>query len=433
MTDPDILVSQLLDAGRQLGLPVSCEEAFRGGDLVTWHASPSARFAISTAEQPLPHAVPDSECIAVVPAAQDGEQGLWRGLRSGEFGLWHTLTWDALADWLEQRSGETAPRETRPQQLAATVVENSAASALHHRLRLRCPEIARDAQPGQFLQVWCVSPEQVTEFEQHKNRELTGGPWPQAELMAGLPLLRRPMSIHHVSSSLGESPLAPLPRALRRRIERPCRDQLDLLIKLVGRGAHELSKRQPGEVVDIIGPLGKPVAIRPDLRHALVIAGGIGLAPLLHLTEELCWLGVSTQFLIGVRNREHLPLSRGKGHTGAGRSIEQLEAMGVKVTVVSEEEDGMMVTAYLAAHRAELFAECDEVFACGPKPMLMQVSKLIGDRVPCQVLLEERMACGVGACRSCVTKLRSTEPPGFILRTVCHDGPAFPASEVIWQ
>jgi len=432
MTEQEDLAQLLLSAWRQLGTERQVAQE-RGIGLVTWPTQPPAHFAICSRDHPLPQASPDCECVAVLPeSAQSHEGVLGRALLSGDCGPWHTLTRQALYDWLEEIP---LPLPERPAlaQVPAQVIESVSASTVHHRLCLRCPRIARVARPGQFLHVWCLTPEQVTSFEQHKNRDLSGDAWPEPTVLPGLPLLRRPMSIHCVSSSSGESPLAPLPRALRERIERPCRDQVDLLIKLVGRGATELSKRQPGDMVDVIGPLGNPVPIRFDLRRALVVAGGIGLAPLLNLVEELCWLGIETRLLIGVRSRDHLPLAWGEEHPGAGRSIEQLESMGVQVTVVSEEECGIMVTAHLAAHHHHLLAWAEEVFACGPRPMLRQVSELVGDRLPCQVLLEERMACGVGACRSCVTKLHSSEPPGFIHRTVCQDGPCFPASEVIWQ
>ena len=239
------------------------------------------------------------------------------------------------------------------------------------------------------------------------------------------------MSVHGIGSDSPPPDRALLPRELRRLIEYPCRTQVALLLKMVGVGARRLAVRGVGESLDILGPLGTPVPIADDLERAIVIAGGIGIAPLALLAEECALLGIETHLLVGARDRDHLPIGLERDNW-ARPLVSEFQARGIAVDVVTEAEDGMTVAERFERRRGELLTGRVEVFACGPRAMLERLYRDVGDQVPMRVLLEERMACGVGACRSCVTRVRSDQPPGYVFATVCREGPSFPASEVIW-
>ena len=116
----------------------------------------------------------------------------------------------------------------------------------------------------------------------------------------------------------------------------------------------------------------------------------------------------------------------------AGRAtLPDLEALGAEVTFVSQSVEGILITQVVEARLGELSEEGTGMFACGPRAMLARLSEVTGGHIPLQVSLEERMACGVGACRSCVVPMRSAEDAAY--KTVCRDGPVFDAAEVDWE
>lgn len=381
--------------------------------------------------------------LILVTAAEATLEGvpLAEALASGRYGYWESIAGKALDEFV---ASDRVPEAGLPPRslTRGEVIFSAPACQGHHKLIVRCPAIARVARPGQFLHIACATEAELAAFAESKNRpvdwlrEREAGPGLRSHLgEAGWPLLRRPMSIHQIGSEAAAPASAPglLPGRFRRLLEYPCRTQLALLLKLVGLGARRLAQRQAGEWLDIMGPLGTPVPIADDLERATVIAGGIGIAPLALLAEECALRGIETHLLVGAHDRDHLPI--GLEPDGWARPlVSDFEARGIAVDIVTEAEDGMTVTERFERRRDELLTGGRvEVFACGPRPMLARLYRDVGDEVPMRVLLEERMACGVGACRSCVTRVRSDQPPGYAFATVCRDGPSFPASEVIWE
>ena len=285
-------------------------------------------------------------------------------------------------------SGEAAREETAPaHRLRAEILESLSLPGNHHRLVLSADAIARTAAPGQFVHVWCHSPDEV-------------------DYPPSAALLRRPYSIA--------------------RLHPP--DGLEILFRVRGTGARILAGKSAGEELDIIGPLGHGFQMREGLRCAVIAAGGIGVAPVLFLTETLVARSIRTILCIGAVDDDSLPFAVQRGNARTA-TIPALHELGGEVVFVSEATDGKLVSRLIEEQLSRLQAECDVVMAVGPRAMLKHLARIIGDRVPFQVSLEERMACGVGACRSCVVPAAD----GVSYVTVCRDGPVFDASTIDWE
>lgn len=255
------------------------------------------------------------------------------------------------------------------------VLSNEKSGPEHFLMKIHAPELARLAKPGQFVHI------RVSDVMD--------------------PLLRRPISLHEIDGDGGT---------------------ITLLYQVVGRGTELLSQVPAGAEVDVMGPLGNGFWIPEEVKKAVVVGGGIGIAPMLPLVEELKNKGIEQTVLLGGRNAEYI----------AG--LENFKALGV--TVETATDDGSLgrkgfvtdlVEDIIAMDRPDYF------FACGPNPMLKQLIKVTEKHgVPGQVSLEERMGCGVGACLACVCKVKvKTDEAGWDYKKVCVDGPVFEASEVI--
>lgn len=189
-----------------------------------------------------------------------------------------------------------------------------------------------------------------------------------------------------------------------------------------------LASKSEGEALDIIGPLGRGFQVREELRCAVIAAGGIGVAPVFFLTETLVGRSVRTILCVGAADDASLPYAVQRAGAGVA-TIPELLDLGGEVMFVSEATDGKLVSELVEEHLSHLQAECDEVMAIGPRAMLKHLAGVIGGRFPFQVSLEERMACGVGACRSCVVP--AVDGASYV--TVCRDGPVFDSSAIDWE
>ena len=198
------------------------------------------------------------------------------------------------------------------------------------------------------------------------------------------PLLRRPFSIHDVKG-----------------------DIFAVLYKIRGRGTFLLSQYKVGDQIDIIGPLGKGFDIEKYDRVAIV-AGGMGVAPLYFLAKKL--KAKKLTILLGAATEEKLVY------------VEEFSKLGeLKIAT----EDGSLGIKGMVTELLEEIKETNFVAACGPSPML-RVVKLFTAKynIPCQLSLEERMACGLGICLSCAVKSADN------YKYVCKDGPVFWSSEI---
>jgi dihydroorotate dehydrogenase electron transfer subunit len=274
----------------------------------------------------------------------------------------------------------------------ALVVDSADLGDSHHRLLLRSPEIAARAAPGQFLHVWC-----------HDSAELDRPP------VAAL--LRRPYSISDVRPD----------------------GALEVLLRARGTGGRLLAAKRAGDCLDVIGPLGRGFSLARGLELGVIVAGGIGLAPVPFLIRRLREHSARVVLLAGATEDAKVPFTVHRPARGRATLVEP-EALGAEVTFVSETVEGLLISEVLEARLGDFPAQASALFAVGPRAMLKRLVEVTRGCLPVQVSLEERMACGLGACRSCVVPaMPLPDEPAPVYRTVCRDGPVFSAEEVNWE
>ncbi|HYZ91488.1 MAG TPA: dihydroorotate dehydrogenase electron transfer subunit [Actinomycetota bacterium] len=256
-------------------------------------------------------------------------------------------------------------------------------SEQYHSLTLVSPEVCRRAAPGQFVAVRAPS-----------DRSL---------------LLRRPFSIHRVDRRPGWA------------------GTVEIVFDVRGLGTDSLARMRQHDVLDILGPLGRPFRLPREPTNCLLIGGGIGAAPLMFLAEELRDHGHRVDFILGGRTQEHI--------------LRLIEAKRAGLTVTITTDDGSsgargVVTDVLGDTVRATNARV--VYTCGPVPMLRAVAGMCSQlRVPCQVAWEEVMACGFGACLVCAVPVRverdDDEGEPWAWARCCTEGPVFSASRIHWE
>jgi dihydroorotate dehydrogenase electron transfer subunit len=217
------------------------------------------------------------------------------------------------------------------------------------------------------------------------------------------PLLRRPLSLHEIDTN-GSIPY------------------LKFLYQVVGKGTTILSRLNPGDEVDILGPLGRGFSLIPNMEEAILVAGGIGVAPFLELARMIHREYSDSRLLAFIG-----------GKTAADiYTAEDLSRLGVEIRTVTE--DGSLgtrglVTESLEQYLSEPSGVKRQVFACGPWGMMHRMAQIsLAYDIPCQLSLDKVMACGVGVCRGCVVQVVDPgSPQRFRNQTVCQDGPVFEA------
>jgi len=187
-----------------------------------------------------------------------------------------------------------------------------------------------------------------------------------------------------------------------------------ILVRVVGAGTALLARLGPGDRLAVLGPRGRGFSAPGDGKRTVLVAGGVGVAPLVFLAERIAEGGGRATFLYGAR-------------TSADLLLEGRIAKVADLTVTTEDgssgERGL-VTAPLA----RLLGGTDpvQIYSCGPEPMLEAVARLaVGAGVPCEVALESPMACGMGTCKGCAVLAADRE-----YRYVCSDGPVFESTEI---
>ncbi|MDD4796529.1 MAG: dihydroorotate dehydrogenase electron transfer subunit [Eubacteriales bacterium] len=207
-------------------------------------------------------------------------------------------------------------------------------------------------------------------------------------------------------------------RILRRPIS-ICRVEgqvLTLVYQLVGEGTRLLSLVSPGQRLDCMGPLGRGFVVEETVNRAAVVGGGIGAAPLLELVAA--YPHVAFDIFLGFRTAE------------LAYDVAEFKRYGTVHLYTDDGSLGQKGFATQGLKQALEAADYQAVYACGPQPMLKSLQRAMqGSDIPCYASLEERMACGVGACLGCVCKIKAGD--GWQHQRVCADGPVFPLSEVI--
>ncbi len=233
-------------------------------------------------------------------------------------------------------------------------------------------ELVDSAKPGQFLEI------RVTNDV--------------------VPFLRRPISIHKIDKE---------------------NNVIEFIFQVKGKGTEILSTRNIGDEIDILGPLGNGIFDIKNYKNIAIIGGGIGIFPLYELVKSAP-SDVTTNTYLGFRNKELVTLEK-----------EFKEASSYFVLTTDDGSYGENGFAINFLRDDIESRNIDAIFACGPMPMLRAVKKLAEEKnIPCQISLEERMACGVGVCLGCAVKTAASpaDAPEYI--HVCKAGPVFDAKIV---
>lgn len=259
-------------------------------------------------------------------------------------------------------------------------------------IRLQAPATARHARAGSFVHMQC-SPERP---------------------------MRRPFSIMLADAKQG---------------------WIDILYKIVGEGTRLLAQQTAGQHLSVLGPIGRPFQPDPDKTLPLLLGGGVGMPPMIFLanqmrnttTEPLVLMGSEVPFPFKAQPSQIMIPGMPQDVIAA---MPLLEDWGMASRLCSLQGYAGCYEGYitdLAARWLDTLAPAQlkqvQVFACGPHPMLEAVAKLAARyKLPCQVSLEEFMACAVGGCAGCVVRVETAQGPA--MKRVCVDGPVFEANSV---
>ena len=197
---------------------------------------------------------------------------------------------------------------------------------------------------------------------------------------------------------------------------------VEFIFSVHGKGTAWLASRRPQDKLDLVGPLGKPFRLPAQPVTATLVGGGYGSAPLLPLAQLLRDRGCRVDFVLGAASGDKL--------------FGQLDAKRVATSHTITTDDGSMGTRGIVSDVLPALLDktmADVVYACGPMGMLRAVSALAAERdIPCQVAVEESMACGVGVCMTCVLPVIGDDGQTRMVRS-CVDGPVFLGDRVRWD
>jgi dihydroorotate dehydrogenase electron transfer subunit len=277
----------------------------------------------------------------------------------------------------------------------AEILSHEAHADRQFILKLRAPKCASRAQPGSFVHIQCD------------------------------PLLpmRRPLSIMRANTKQGS---------------------IDILYKCIGPGLELLSQKTPGTEVSVMGPIGQGFVPHANRPCTLLIGGGVGIPPMIFLAEALRerddakWqplVLMGSEIPFPFRAKPSAILVPGIPD-GAIACMPMLDEWGIPSRLASLQDYPGCFNGYVTDLASAWLASLDqetlnrvEIFSCGPTPMLKAVAAVARQfNVPCQVSLEEFMACAVGGCAGCAVRVQT--PSGPAMKRVCVDGPVFDAATV---
>ena len=275
----------------------------------------------------------------------------------------------------------------------ARVLSQLAYDAEQFVLRLAAPKCAAHAQPGSFAHLSCD---------------------------ASIPM-RRPLSIMRAD---------------------PVAGWIEILYKVVGPGLQALAAHKAGDELSVLGPIGQPFVPHANRPRTLLLGGGVGIPPMVFLAERLkedrnykplVLMGSEVPFPFRARPSTLILAGMPQGSIACMPLIEE---WGVPSRLASKSDFPGCYSGFVTELAAEWLASLGkaelaevEIFACGPTPMLAATAALARRcGVPCQVSLEEFMACAVGGCAGCTVLVRTAQGPA--MKRVCVDGPVFDAYSI---
>ena len=281
----------------------------------------------------------------------------------------------------------------------AKIIYNKRIKGNFFHCKFIASEIAKAAKPGQFVDI------RISDGYE--------------------PLLRRPFGVHKVKGKIFE-----------------------ILYEVVGNGTQTLSQKKAGECLDILGPLGNGFSIirkieKQENLKTILVAGGMGVAPLTLLAKEL--KKHKPVVLIGAKTKSHITCEAEFKKLGCDVKIATDDGSRGFKGYVSDLLEHLLSTIPAAGGFASGGDyRLSTIYACGPRQMLKEICRIAKEHgLPAQISLEEHMSCGVGACLGCVVKVRSQKVPAcrqagkvkteFEYKRVCKEGPVFDAQGIIWE
>jgi dihydroorotate dehydrogenase electron transfer subunit len=210
------------------------------------------------------------------------------------------------------------------------------------------------------------------------------------------PLLKRPISIHRFKDG-----------------------HLQFLFRVVGKGTEILCRKKPGDSIELLGPLGNGFSVRKSKAQTILVAGGLGIAPIFGLAESVAKR--SPLLFLGARTKSEV------------LCLDKLESLGITPVVATDDgslgREGNVVDELKRYLSRQANKDKDyEVYACGPEPMLKALADFtLKKNIPGQAAFEKNMACGVGTCLGCVINTVK----GY--KRVCKEGPVFPLEDILWE
>jgi dihydroorotate dehydrogenase electron transfer subunit len=261
-----------------------------------------------------------------------------------------------------------------PVQVRAAKVVSVEPAGAYVRLALDAPQLAERAEPGQFV-------------------ALAVGEEPTSTL------LRRAFSIHWARDGV-----------------------VEIVVAAHGVGSSWVTRRRPGDVVDVVGPLGRPFPVPSSSGPVVLVGGGYGAAPLVWFADRLISASMDVDVILGAATENRL--------FGVEEALARVGRGCVHVTT----DDGSAGTRGLVTDALPpLLAEGVEVYACGPMAMLRAVAAVAAEHgATAWCAVEEAMACGIGVCMTCVLPVRGADGVTRMTRS-CTDGPTFRGDAVRWD
>lgn len=260
-----------------------------------------------------------------------------------------------------------------PKQIFAKLIKKEEIIKSIYKFSVKAPEIVETAKAGNFIEI------RVTEGTE--------------------PFLRRPISIYNLDKENGI---------------------LEFIFQVKGKGTEILSKKQEGDNIDIIGPLGYGTFKLNNYKKIAVIGGGIGIFPLYELSKQAISNDINVSTYLGFRNKDLVMLEK--------------EFNDVSDNLVITTDDGSYANSgfaidYLIKDMENEKFEC--IYACGPLPMLKAIQKYANEnKINCQISLEEKMACGLGVCLGCAVKTSASPKDAPEYWHVCKGGPVFNSKDI---